>query len=87
MIELIAGFALTMISLLVGFSLGKNQTVVTQDVKKQIQQIFTRVVPRNDGVGIVERPNAQQVFYRDNPQYAKIQQEATQDFDTLSQHV
>lgn len=73
MIELITGFLLTIISLLVGFQLGKNQTIVTSDTKKQIQQIFKRVVPRSD-VGPVIRPSAEDNYYRDNPS-ARVEEE------------
>lgn len=66
---LITGALLVLISLLIGFKLGKDQTIVTTDTKKQIQQIFTRVVPKSD-VGPVVRPDATQNYYRDNPQAA-----------------
>lgn len=70
MLELIGGSLLTTISLLIGYSLGKNNQVVPNDVKRQINQIFSRVVP-NPEVGPVIRPDAKQNFYRDNPVIAR----------------
>lgn len=69
MIELIIGFTITLISLIIGFNLGRNQTIITADTKRQINQIFSRVVPKNE-VGPVERPTAQQNYYRDHPEEA-----------------
>lgn len=73
MIELITGSLITALSLLIGYKLGKDQTIVTQDTRKQINRIFNKVVP-NDEVGIIERPTQQDNFYRDNPR-ARIEDE------------
>ena len=67
MTELLTGFALALISLLVGYKLGKDQTLVTDDTRKKIKQIFNRVVPDSE-IGIIERPTPQQNFYRDHPE-------------------
>jgi len=83
MIELLTGAALSLISLLVGFKLGKDQAMITPDTKKQIQQIFRRVVP-NTEVGPVARPTSQQNFYRDNPQIAAEDQAMTGALDDLN---
>jgi len=82
MIELLTGFTLTIVSLLIGFQLGKNQTVVSTDVKRQINQIFKKVVPKSE-VGAVERPDAIQNFYRDNPQIAKEHEIMEKEFDKI----
>lgn len=83
MVELIIGSMLTLISLLIGFSLGKNQTIITQDTKKQISQIFKRVVP-NPEVGPVQRPDALTNYYRDNPQAAQEASEMNRTLETLN---
>lgn len=66
LIPFITGFIVTLFALLVGYKLGKDQTIVTDDTKKKIKQIFNRVVPDSD-IGIIQRPDAQQNHYRDNP--------------------
>ncbi len=71
MLELLIGFAITIISLLTGYQLGRHQTLVTPDTQRKINQIFKRVVPTNE-VGPVVRPNAQDNYYRDNPQQKVI---------------
>ena len=82
--DLIIGFLITLVSILVGFQLGRNQAVVSNDTKKQIQQIFTRVVPRDKEIGAVQRPTAQQNFYRDNPQALEEQQVMDKTFEGLN---
>lgn len=83
MLELLTGATLSIISLLIGYSLGKNQTVVSNDVRKQIKQIFTRVVPDRE-VGPIPRPTQQMNYYRDNPKAAKEDEIMQDEFDTLN---
>ncbi len=66
MIELITGAIIALVCLLVGHTLGKNQTLITTDTKRQINSIFKRVV-KTDEVGGVQRPDARQNYFRDNP--------------------
>lgn len=73
MILLLLGFTITLISLLIGYSLGKHQQVVSPDVQKRINTIFKKVVTNPD-VGPIARPTVQDNYYRDNPK-AKIEDE------------
>ena len=82
MILLLTGFAITVVSLLIGYNLGKNQTVVSTDVKKQIDKIFNRVVP-NSEVGVIPRPTVVDNFYRDNPRIAKEHEVMNDTFKNL----
>lgn len=82
MIELLAGTAITLISLCIGFTLGKHSSIIAPDFKQKINQIFDRVVPSKD-VGAIERPSAQQNYYRDNPGKYEEQQIMEQEFDKL----
>lgn len=66
MIELIIGFIITLVSLLIGFSLGKDQDVITYEAKKKIKGIMRKVIPNND-IGPILRPTAQDIYYRDHP--------------------
>lgn len=85
MFELMTGFVLTLISLLVGYNLGKHQQVVPPDTQKQIARIFQKVVP-NDEVGAVMRPTAQDNYYRDNPQIAREDELMASEFDNLNKN-
>lgn len=71
MTELLTGFTITLISLLTGYSLGKNSRIIPEQTQKKINQIFNRVVTPKSDVGAVVRPNAQQNYYRDNPTIAR----------------
>lgn len=83
--DLYLGFAITLISVLIGYSLGKHQTVVPPDTKKQIQQIFKRVVP-NPEVGPVERPDVRANYFRDNPRAAEEHEEMNRQFEELNRN-
>ncbi len=56
----------TLFCIAIGYSLGRNQTVVPPDMHKKITQIFNKVIEHPD-LGAVERPTVQDNFYRDNP--------------------
>lgn len=75
MIEMLAGFIISLVSLLIGFNLGKWQYPLSPQVDKRIRETFSRVVPKDSGgVGAVERPTARDIYLRDHPQ-AKEEQE------------
>ena len=82
MIELFTGSLLSLGSLLIGYSLGKNQRLIPEQTQKRINEIFTRVVPKSD-VGPIERPTVQQNFYRDNPRAAIENEVMAQQFGEL----
>lgn len=83
MIELITGFVITIVSLYMGFNLGKHASIATPDITNKVNQIFKRVVPKTE-VGAIERPTQQDNFYRDNPQYAQEQEAVGSTLDDLS---
>lgn len=70
MIESIIVTLISLISLLIGHSLGKHESAMPPDVRKKVEQIFKRVVPKSE-VGAIERPTAQDNYYRDNPKIAQ----------------
>ncbi len=67
MVDLLIGFVITLVSLLLGFSLGKHQAPISPDVTRKINSLFKRVAPKSD-VGIIERPTAEDNYYRDHPE-------------------
>lgn len=79
MIYLIAGALIALISLLIGFNLGKFQAPFSPQIKKKLDEAFSRVVPSSD-VGAVERPTPRQVYFRDHPEEAKEQQIMSEKF-------
>lgn len=83
MIELFTGAALTLISLLVGYQLGKHQRMIPERTQKKINEIFDRVVP-NPEVGAIPRPTPRQNYYRDNPQALVENDTMTKELDDLN---
>lgn len=84
MIEILTGAAITMISLLLGYSLGKHDAPLPPDTQKRLNTILKRAVPPlKPDVGIVERPDVKANFYRDNPRIAKEHETMSTEFDKL----
>lgn len=81
--ELLTGFVITMIALLIGFSLGKDQMVVTKDVQQQIKQIFKRVVPKSD-VGPVMALSQRELDILNNPKLKEEQDIMDREFGHLN---
>ncbi len=77
MIEYLIGSVIALLSLLLGYSLGKHQTAVPPDMNKKITQIFHKVV-NNPDVGAVARPTDKDNFYRDNPEALREDQLMTE---------
>mgnify|MGYP001605591221 CR=1 FL=1 len=82
MFELLTGWFITTLSLVLGYYLGKHDKVVPQQVTKQIKDIFQRIVP-NEGVGPIERPDNRAKELYTNPRLAEEQKIAEQNFDQL----
>jgi len=85
MLELLIGFTITLISLLVGFSLGRYQQSLPPSVNKQIQQIFKKVVPDTD-VGGIEPPTQRDLDFYNNPKLAREHEELNRTFDKLNEN-
>lgn len=80
-IGIIIGYGFTLVALLIGYSLGKHQTVVPTDVRKQINSIFRKVVPNNE-VGVIPRLTQRELDIALNP---KLKQEQDVMGDTFNQ--
>ena len=74
LLGLILGAIVAVISLLIGFSLGKYQQPFSPQVKKKLDEVMGRVVSKHSDVGAVERPSSRDVELRDNPNLAQEQQ-------------
>lgn len=73
MIELISGFLISIISLLIGFNLGKHQMPFSPQVKKQLDEAMGRVIPNDRGVGAVPRLTPRELELVRNPKLAEEQ--------------
>ena len=79
MTDLIIGSLVTLISLLIGFRLGKYQRVIPEDTQKKINKIFTKVVPLEDReVGAISSLSPRELELERNPQL-KAEQEVMQE--------
>lgn len=85
MIELTIGFLITILSLLLGYNLGRHQQALTPDGKERLNRIFNRIAPKREGVGIITRPSAEDNFYRDHPQAKKEAEEMEKTFGALQE--
>ena len=59
-IILLAGFLISIISLIVGFNMGKNNDAISPEIKKRLNQTLQRAIPPND-VGGVLRPTSREL--------------------------
>ena len=57
---LITGFLISIISLIVGFNLGKTNDPISPEIKKRLNQTLQRVIPPSD-VGAVMRPTPREL--------------------------
>jgi hypothetical protein len=80
LIELLLGFAISLISLLVGFSLGKYQSPLSPQIKRKLDEAMNRVVTRKDQVGGIERPNPRELELMRNPKLSDEQKIMTEVF-------
>lgn len=88
MIELVLGFAISLVSLLIGFSLGRFEKPLPPKLQQQLQEVFKRRVAdpliNPSGVGAVPRPTQEQLDRYKNPQLAQEEQIMTQTFTELN---
>ena len=84
MLDLILGFTITIISLLIGFSIGKYNTIVSPDFKKQITQIYRKVIPDTD-IGPVERLTKRELDIINDPKKKQEYEEMDRTLGKLNQ--
>ena len=68
MIDFIISFILTICALLIGFNLGKHNTPLPESYQDRIKRIMRRKLRLSRDTGAVERPSAEQNYYRDHPE-------------------
>lgn len=87
MTDLLLGWLITSASFLLGYLLGKNNSIVPPDVKerayKQIKQTFRRVVPDTE-VGAVETLSQRDLDVLRNPKLKAEQDELERTLNKLN---
>lgn len=83
MINLIAGFAITTISILIGYLLGASNESEERVTLKKVGRFMKKVNPIKDKVGAIERPDAQFLELQNNPKLRAEYEETERAFDNL----
>lgn len=73
MIELITGALITLVSILLGFSLGRFEKPLPPKVQEQLTEIFKKKIPLipQSEVGAVPRPDQSTIDRWNNPKLAQ----------------
>lgn len=66
MINFLIGSLVTLISLYIGYTIGKGSSIIPEETRKQVKKLI-QALPIDRGVGAVMAPNAKQVEEFDNP--------------------
>lgn len=67
MINFIAGAVVTVLSILIGYSLGKGSSIIPEETRKQVKKLIDAMPFTKHDLGAVERPSAQDIKRFDNP--------------------
>jgi hypothetical protein len=85
MIELAIGSLITLISLLIGFSLGKYQQLIPEEAKKALIENLKEITQKRvSDVGPVPRPTQKDLNMWNNPKLAEEQRVMEQEFKNLN---
>ena len=82
MIEFLIGFIITLISLLIGYYLGKGVNPLPKETIEKVKRVF-EALPNKSGVGAVERPSATQLEKFNNPINKAGEEETSKMFERL----
>lgn len=87
MIELGIGSLITLISLLIGFNLGRYEKPLPPQVQRQLAEIFKKKIDplvNESGVGAVSRPTQEMIDRWKNPQLAVEEEVMEEELDRLN---
>lgn len=82
MINFIIGSTLTLISILIGYYLGKGSSIIPEETRKQVKKLI-QALPIDKGVGAIPRPTAQQLKDWDNPLIQAEKEEMSKTFSKI----
>lgn len=66
MINFLIGSLVTLISLWVGYTIGKGSSIIPEETRKQVKKLI-QALPIDRGVGAVSVPTAHEVANYENP--------------------
>jgi hypothetical protein len=66
MINYIAGALTSLISLWVGYTIGKGSSIIPEETRKQVKKLI-QALPIDRGIGAIPAPTAKQVEEFNNP--------------------
>jgi len=75
MLNFIAGAITLLVGILVGFSLGKNSSIIPEETRKQVKKLIDAMPFTKRDIGGVMRPTAHEVANFENP-VKKAEEEA-----------
>lgn len=84
MIELITGSLITLIALLIGFSLGRHEKPIPPKVAEHLQEIFKKKISPQSSVGAVLTPTQEQLDRYKNPKLAEEEKIMEEELDRLN---
>ena len=84
MTNFLIGFIITILSLLIGYWLGLNNSGNIEQIQKT-KRLLSKLNPlRDNKVGAVPRPTAQDIIFRDKPWLKEEDEEMTKALDNLN---
>lgn len=85
MINLIAGFSITIISLLIGYLLGSSNESEERVTLKKVGKFIKRANPiRDKSIGAIERPTQKDILFKDKPWLKEEEDEMIKSLDNLN---
>lgn len=79
MLEIITGSVLSLISLYIGYSLGKGSSIISEETQKQVKRLI-QALPIKRDIGVVPRPTQQDVERFNNPILQAEEEEMSKTF-------
>lgn len=82
MIEFLVGSLVTLISLWLGYTIGKGSSIIPEETRKQVSRLI-RELPIKRDIGGVERPTAQDIKRFENPVLRAEEEEMSKTFSEI----
>lgn len=82
MINFITGSLVALISLWLGYSMGKNSSIIPEETTKQVKKLI-QALPIDRGLGAVPRPTAADIKKYENPAIQAEEDEMSKTFSEI----
>jgi len=83
MLNFIAGAITLLVGILVGFSLGKNSSIIPEETRKQVKKLIDAMPFTKRDIGGVMRPTAHEVANFENPVKKAEEEEMSKTFGEI----